>query len=302
MKNRYILIMISILQFSSVSGQVYHPFPTDSATWSVEEYYWATFPAQNGCIARHYGLVGDTVINSLNYSKLYGNNLLSNFPYFDTSFNFPTATYLAAVREDPSKKVWIREPNDTTDQLYYDFSLNVGDTFCFNYFNVGCYPVVLVDSIFINGGYRRQIHFTPFNTETWIEGIGSTTGWFQWQYTGSWSYQLLCYKENQIQLYGLNYCHCDTYTGTEEILQNPMIKIGPNPATNTVYIYSEDPNSTIQTVRISSILGLEIMSINNYSRLKAIDISNMSNGIYMVTLTDKEHNVFTRKLIKNAPY
>lgn len=131
--------ILTLVLFGSLSAfsQTYHPFPTDSAIWSVEEvaYSYGDPPDLfNDCITKHYGLAGDTVIDHKVYSKLYGNNLPSDYPFEDTAFNLQTADYVAAVREDFTKKVWIREPNDTSDILYYDFSLGKGDTFCFPVF------------------------------------------------------------------------------------------------------------------------------------------------------------------------
>lgn len=79
--------------------------------------------------------------------------------------------------------------------------------FAFRYFNnVECLPVSNIDSILINGEERKQIHFQEVNsiTEKWIEGIGSTMGWFEWNTVGTWSYELLCYKEKNQKLYSKN--------------------------------------------------------------------------------------------------
>jgi hypothetical protein len=281
-----------------MSAQTYYPFPTDSASWSVEEYLWNSFPGSNGCIAHHYGLAGDTIINSLAYSKLYGNNLPSNFPYYDTAFNLPTAAYVASIREDLSKRVWLREPTDTVDQLYYDFSLNVGDTFCFNYFGQGCQPVTFVDSILIDGNYRRQIHFSPFNMESWIEGIGSTTGWFQWQYTGSWSWQLLCFSENQMQIYGTNYCHCDTYTGLSQstVSENNFTKLYPNPfSVSTTLELKVDPLNMY--IIITDLYGKEIHNQIIKEKKTIISRNGLNPGIYFYRVMHRKNTMKAGKFI-----
>jgi hypothetical protein len=297
------IILTSILFISIlVKGQIYYPFPTDNAIWSVFQNEFPLFPFPQGCIAIHYGMVADTVINGVTYSKLYGNNLPADYPYSDTVFNISTATYVAAVREDMSKKIWIRQPNDTIDILYYDFSLQLGDTFCFDFFNIGCLPVVNVDSILINGNYRRQIHFSSFNPEIWIEGIGSKTGWFVWPYIATTSHNLQCYKENQILLYGNNYCHCDTYTSIQYLdVDNNLIKIYPIPTSYKINIEIEENKRQKYLVEIYSMEGEKIKSIDIENQLTKINMSGFPEGVYLLLILSEEGKKWSKKIIKNAP-
>jgi hypothetical protein len=283
----------------SLPAQTYYPFPTDSATWSVEEYYYAFFPDPDGCIARHYGMVGDTVIGNQTYSKLYGNNRPSDYPWEDTTFNYPTATYVAAVREDSSRKVWVVNAGETQDILYYDFALDVGDTFCFDYFSfVGCWPVIMVDSIQIGSNYRRQIHFLPFNSETWIEGIGSTTGWFEWQLTGNFAWQLLCFKENGNQLYGTGYCHCDTYTGMGIQDGFEKLSIYPNPAGEELVVDFGQPILEPCQISIHSTLGQELMSQETTQSKTKINLRELEGGLYFIRIRDGQGLTRTMRMMK----
>ena len=297
-----VIIVLIILLTAQVSGQSYDPFPTDSATWSVQEYFHAWLPEPDGCIARHYGLSGDTIIDGKKFSKLFGNNLPLHTPYEDTAFNVQTAVYVAAVREDSAKKIWIRQPGDTTDILYYDFALDSGDTFCFNYFGMGCHPVISVDSILIDGNYRRQIIFQPFNSESWIEGIGSTTGWFEWQLTGSWSWRLLCFSEYQQQLYGSSNCHCDTYTPIENInIIRKGVKIYPTPATLEIHIEFDEHSGDTYSINVYSVLGKRRKSIVCQEKRINIDVSDLQEGIYLILISDGEGASWTQKIIKTEP-
>ncbi|MBC7864965.1 MAG: hypothetical protein IAF38_18470, partial [Bacteroidia bacterium] len=183
-------ILCSVFLFCALrfSAQTYYPFATDSATWTVVEYGYGTIPPQTG--TWHYGMAGDTIFNGLLYSKLYVNQGSLGSVNPEPVFNLQTATYLGAIREDSTKKILFRKWSDTIEILRYDFSLNVGDTFCFNNEPCGiqCHQVAAVDSILINGAYRRQIHFSyGGQSETWIEGIGSIVGAFEffWCFTGN---------------------------------------------------------------------------------------------------------------------
>ncbi len=72
------------------------------------------------------------------------------------------------------------------------------------------------------------------------------------------------------------------------------IRLYPNPANHSFNIEYE--NATILKVEVYSIIGIkELELINNY---RAINISGLSRGIYMVKIyTDKGHLV--KKLVKN---
>lgn len=295
MKKLFFIFLIFLTL--KISAQTYYPFPKDSATWSVEEYFWGTFPQSNQCFAKHYGMYGDTIIEGKNYSKLYQNNF-SGSPSNESSFNIYTATYVAAVREDSNKKIWVVKPADTIDILYYDFGLALGDTFCFDYFpGVGCdHPVDNIDSVLIDGKYRRQISFGA-TSEKWVEGIGSFTGWFEWQLFGNWSWQLLCYKEKQNMLYDIGYCNCNTYTGIETLLKD-KIKIYPNPTENQITFEFKEFTTEEFKILIYSSLGKIIKTLNPTDHKTEINLSDLSEGIYFITITDRQGNQLIKKIIK----
>lgn len=150
---------------------------------------------------------GDTIIDGRFYSKIYQNTWLNP----DSSFNPATATYYAALREDSTKKVFVRTYIDSTDVLLYDFSLETGDTFCFDFFSGTCHTVQAIDSILIDNTFRRVIVIPESETQRWIEGVGNVYGLFSNEVTGSIFNQLLCFEENNIisYLYSLSWgCHC----------------------------------------------------------------------------------------------
>ncbi len=294
------LTLIFLLFTSSfLLGQTYYPLPLDSATWTVERYEWGQLPNLDECITRYYGYGGDTVINNLTYGKLYGNNLPADYPYTDVAFNFPTATYVAAVREDTSKKVWIINAGDTTGILYYDFALNIGDTFCFDYFfpALGCHTVVAVDSILIGGNFRRQIHFNSLNGEAWVEGVGSLSGWFEYHPLASWDYNLVCHSHYQTQLYNMSgNCYCDTYHGVGiNELTPSTLTIHPNPTTSQLTISLAErttANITIRNALGQLVLSEQIEGTTHNIRLDA------PAGIYFFQL-EADGQVITKKVVKH---
>lgn len=73
--------------------------------------------------------------------------------------------------------------------------------------------------------------------------------------------------------------------------ENLSFKVFPNPANDILNI---DMESDIKSIEIYSLLGQKVKVSNN----KQTDISNLSNGVYMVRVEDVNGAVSTQKLIK----
>jgi len=203
------------VQFPSACN--YYPFPINDAQWSIEYGYYG-IPGQICTATWHYGISGDTIIGSDTYQKIY-------LSQCDSSFDLGCANYFAAIREDASHKIYLRWQNEISDRVLYDFNLNVGDSFYFdlpNYPNQQMYkPVINVDSILINGSYRKRISFMGYTMvqEDWIEGIGCTAGLFETNdFIGNLYYNLRCMTDNGTQLIGTaGNCYCDNASLADEV-------------------------------------------------------------------------------------
>jgi len=296
---KQLFLLLTIFASLNTAAQTYYPFPKDSAYWDVEEIWSSSVPFPGSdCFTTHYGLADDTIIGANTYSKLYGNNLINSGN--DTAFNIQTAQYVAAIREDLTKKVWMRRPADTVDLVYYDFALAVGDTFCFDILGTGCYPVDFIDSVMIGGNYRRQIYFQSTNGERWIEGIGSTTGWFEWQYIGSWEWRLKCFSEKQIL--PSSQCHCNTYiTGTSNFQSENGLKVYPNPATTEINIDFNNNSSNRYFIDIYSILGEKLKMIRSDQSTMLLNINDLPEGVYFIVIMNESGRQWTKKIIKSIP-
>lgn len=84
-----------------------------------------------------------------------------------------------------------------------------------------------------------------------------------------------------------------TTLGLEENSQTPKLALYPNPVTNTLYLSSSDQK--IKNVAIYSFTGALVKNISNDS--DSIDVSNISNGSYLVKVTTDKGS-FTQKIIK----
>jgi hypothetical protein len=288
-----ILILLILISFS-IQAQQYYPFPSDSATWTTIEYGYGTFPPETG--TSHFGLVGDTIINGLTYSKLYAN--LGSLGAINpaSSFNILTANFHGAIREDSSKKIWFNQGGaNPVDLLYYDFSLNLGDTFCFDPpqpSGASCLPVSSVDSILINGNYRRQIHFNyGGQTETWIEGIGSIVDNFYgaWSFIGNIEFSLNCFYQANTHLYG----PCNYPTSLNESVNKSVeLILFPNPTESQLTLNTD---LEIGKILLLDITGKQMILIKKNTN--TINVNNLPNGIYFLKLITNERTI-TKKFIK----
>src|ERR1700746_2350414 len=133
------LLLFTFLSFCFISikaqSWVYHEFPDSNAVWNVS--YQET--GVGFCGEYSYTISNDTIINSVTFKKLnktgrdFSMTYTSSAPPIwncDHSISTPTYyNYAGAMREDVlQKKVYYIAMGDTTQQLLYDFNLNVGDT------------------------------------------------------------------------------------------------------------------------------------------------------------------------------
>lgn len=82
-----------------------------------------------------------------------------------------------------------------------------------------------------------------------------------------------------------------TFTSVKELLHKEIkISISPNPATNKIFISS---NENISSIIISDIFGRKIIS----TKEKEINIYNFLNGIYFISIQTKE-GIVTKKFLK----
>lgn len=93
-------------------------------------------------------------------------------------------------------------------------------------------------------------------------------------------------------------------TTSEEVLAETDINMYPNPCTNNLFINCiELANSTSVEISITDLFGKTVYRETRYDiqyepKLK-IDLSNISTGIYLASITDSNSNSFTKKIIKN---
>jgi len=88
-------------------------------------------------------------------------------------------------------------------------------------------------------------------------------------------------------------------TGVEEVIGGEPLSLNPNPASSFVKITFDPVSYSLATLRIINILGqtLSTSSLSGCDGSYRLDISDLSEGIYFVTLEAEKQNRLLRKLV-----
>ena len=88
---------------------------------------------------------------------------------------------------------------------------------------------------------------------------------------------------------------CDLATGLKEKNSAQTISVFPNPATSSITITSS--LTTIESIKITNLLGEELKTINVSGKQITIDRAELKTGICFVQATDENKNTINQKLI-----
>ena len=114
--------------------------------------------------------------------------------------------------------------------------------------------------------------------------------------------QTLTYElENAVGCDSIIYCELTVgATALGEDAANEQVAIYPNPATDVLNISVPACAAGLGRIAIYTSAGIEVVSTDFVSELESFDVSNWSNGVYMVWITDAEGNVWTGKFVKTS--
>ncbi|HOY30997.1 MAG TPA: T9SS type A sorting domain-containing protein [Bacteroidales bacterium] len=293
---KLLIILTTLAQMTVISGQQYFPFPDSNAVWN--QYFQFNDQVNPAAYFFSYGLVGDTVIGSRQYSKVY--------QLFDTLVS-SNSLYMGCLREDSSKRVfytgwdfWRMEYFPQEIQLY-DFSKNTGDSIIYGIW--GKCPVWSVDSVLVGTNYRKRFHVL---WETYIEGIGSvsqllspvtdipTKVFTKWDVS--------CFRQDG-QLVYLNpmFPNCFTVSdicndNTENRFQE--ITIYPQPLASNSVLDLTSAGTGFRHMTIYNLLG-NVIRYTDISEKSVIHLNSddFVSGIYLARLSDADDRTATIKFI-----
>ena len=219
----------------------------------------------------------------------------------------------------PDYRMYLRE-DTTTGRLYRyypeydievitcDLSLQSGDTFCIS---SGNYPCWIVDSVTYDEG-RKVVWFPPVSQSgnflsaqypyhtCFIEGFGPTFGPFEIVNRGI-AFDLgllLCVHHNDSLVYMTDtVLGCEQYVISVPEYPDALMKIYPNPATNTLHVEFEGTDDPQGTITVTNITGVVVLTQECHDPVTQLDVSNLSHGLYVVSFRN-EKGVIVRKFVK----
>lgn len=253
MKKTMLQLFFALMLATGANAQAYHPFPVSNAIW-----HQSFGTGENSLDTSYYfsyGLIGDTVINTMQYSKVYR---------FQDSLPDANAEYFGCLREDSSKRVfyigwdfWKMHYQSQEIQLY-DFSKALGDSISYGIW--GKKPITMADSILIDAQYRKRFVVL---WDTIVEGIGCLNNLLSpitdipTKMATKWD--LVCFRQNEEVLY-LNPDYPTCFPSADGIADsdqatNDDIRIYPQPLLSISYIDFSEAKTPFHSLTIYNMFG-----------------------------------------------
>ena len=291
-----LLVVFFLSIASNLFGQLQLPFPDDAnieATWKQHRYK-PPDPADPYIVIADY------------YYSYYNQGTDSiEGELYHRLFSDQNAWEIAHYRVD-SLKVYYRSDYALEATSYdqhgfdipgggeyvlYDYGLAVGDTF---YFPLWGAHMVLnhFDSVQVDGLYYKTFHFDYNNNfyfpleYYWIEGIGSSIGFYP--YFDYFEDQLYfhCFFENNIEYYA-NGIDCNA--AEIDLKEEPEFSIYPNPAINVINI--ETVEGEPFDGELSNLSGQVVMKFSSIGNHYSMDVESLKQGIYFIKLNNSSYKI-----------
>jgi hypothetical protein len=299
---KLLFLLPYFLLFLNTSAQPYRSmFGHDSTNWTVE---WANldmFGAKEVLSVRK-----DTVIDGLTYKKL--------------DYLYPGPSGPCFLREDTTTgKVWFRYLRESIhmeeEELAYDFSLNVGDSFNASNMNTGYDSsfIGVVDSVTWKDGRKyiylnyRYYYWNPtemlYEPITFIEGIGTNMGPAWKQYHGGYRHQYLMCSTLDGEQSSYRNIHYDgdcpeldePPSSTHEPKGGNILQVTPNPAYR--YVLLSGMTQGRKLVRIFTVEGKCIASHTTTLLEFTLDVEWLHSGLYIVAVEQPGKPATKTKLV-----
>lgn len=295
---KYLFVFSLLVVFQSKAQNSY-PFPDTNAYWNMFSRNMGNLVVENPI-----GVIGDTTINNTQYIKIGQ----STDTLFEFQSNYP---FYCAVREEDSKYYFVF-PNETSEVLYYDFNMEVGDTIQYPQSTIGqpiALKVVGKDSLLIGSNYRKKLYLTNLDTITtgfwpnqvWIEGIGSLYGLrHAHSYVVCSSNATSCFHQNDSLVYlnpDFQACYRWTLVGLEENQIQPL-KAFPNPANEQISFELLSDELLQSPFEITDMQGKKYFSSTVNSSNFSISTSLFPSGVYFYKILHSSGKVYCGKFVK----
>lgn len=290
----------------------------DNMSWSIVNYNLSQGPF---CVWQTYNVVltGDTAIDMKQYK------IVKQSEFGEQPENWAIVGF---IREDSLKRVYFK--NDEDEVLLYNFGVSTGeivDIICpvinpyslrFEFFDYLEMKVKTIDSVEVNGIYKRRIQLNPICVSDeltyWIEGIGDYKGILNsivpvlcfgdsivGHSYGAPTDELLCCKEDGVLVYVNSVYGSCYYYSTAGINDRPAkadLILYPNPVVDisTIKIVNSG-NGIIKNLDVYNLNGEKVKSVVTKEDVITIDRNDFQRGIFVYKLLIGDNLLKSGKLI-----
>lgn len=290
-----------MLAISSI-GQttVYHPFPESNAYWNISSY---TICNMGSGEFSEYSIMfsGDTIINSTIYHKLR-TPFVNTYP--TNICGSPLTGYKGAIRQDiANKKVFYISPGYSTEEILYDFNMNIGDTVkgFLHSPDFGYDTVSDIDSVIVGSSYHKRLKINSDYLIYLIEGFGSTFGLIEpspGHITDAVVHSISCYNQNGATQFPDSNSNCQLITTVSEDPDiSSQVIVFPNPSNGSFRVDFSNMRN-LKEILLQDLLGKIVFrqTINNQRQIK---IDNLPSGAYILTIIDNDNIKINKKIISS---
>lgn len=148
--------------------------------------------------------------------------------------------------------------------------------------------------------YGDSVRSTAYDSQI-IEKIGDTHYLFNFPisasivFDGNYSAGLRCYEDAEFGLYSTGIAESCTWVGIESYKTMDEIRIFPNPTSGLLYL--KVPDQKAITIHIKDLTG-RIMFTQKPGFSQSVDLTTLPEGLYILTITDKNGNTVNCKVVK----
>lgn len=311
MKKFLFLILLSGWLSKSEAQIVFCP---PGAEWHYSFLYYVPYLHTNVKIK----YVKDSVLNSEQVK------VLTQGSYYSYCSLGPPSS-LSFIKQNGDTVFFKNAATQNSWQILYNYAATAGQSWTntissfYSFSTTVTYTITVdsVNSVTMNGFMLRRLYVkyknstSSFNTPAQItERLGCEGYLFNYENPKNLGdcdrvRYFLCYQDDKFGLKQFTDKPCDyeDYVGIPENYQNSSIKIYPNPASDFLTVSFENellkPGAVLS---IKDLCGRAVKQVNMEDLSLAsdrIDISDLSKGIYLLSVKNNEQTVYCIKLVKN---
>jgi hypothetical protein len=297
---KHLLFTIFLLSISTTTfGQLQFPFPNDptlEATWYQRRYIPADPADPQQTITEYiysYNNFGVDTIDGIEYNRLYQDwqGPIGHYRVDGSKVYYRSDHASMYSNDEHGLLTW---QGGGAEYLMYDFGLSVGDTF--EVVTYGNIILTSIDSILVDGIYLKTFHFDvnqiPWYQPLeyyWIEGIGSSTGFYPvFDYFEDQLY-FHCFWDINLTYFTNGYDCFDTADVEEEEIE---YSIYPNPVLDILSIEKKHPDNVSGS--ITNLSGQVVLRFELSESQVSLNVENLKSGIYLLHVNEE-----TRRIVKD---